>query len=73
MHQDFPRPLGLARGPASRPCIQCGSLFPSREPSHRVCQGCQHRFARLRLLTRFDLRFTLPSRGRWVEGCSASG
>jgi hypothetical protein len=73
MHQDIPRPLMPPQGPASRSCIQCGSLFPSREPSHRVCQGCQLRFTRLRLLTRFDPRFALPSRGRWVEGRSASG
>jgi len=73
MHQGFPSPLMLARGPASRACIQCGSLFPSREPSHRICQGCQHQFARLRHLTRFDPRFTQHSRGRWVEGRSALG
>ena len=73
MHPGFSTPLMLSRGPASRPCIQCGSLFPSREPSHRICQGCQHQFARLRHLTRFDPRFTQHSRGRWVEGRSASG
>jgi hypothetical protein len=73
MHQGFSNPLMLARGPAIRTCIQCGSLFPSREPSHRICQDCQHHFARLRHLTRFDPRFIQPSRGRWVEGRSASG
>jgi len=73
MHPGFSSPLMLSRGLASRPCIQCGSLFPSREPSHRICRDCQHLFARLRHLTRFDPRFIQPSHGRWVEVRSASG
>jgi len=72
MHQEgVPRPVKRVRGPAGRHCIQCGSLFPSREVSHRVCQACYQRFARLRLLTRFDPWLTQPSHGRWVEGRSA--
>ena len=74
MHQEgLPRPLKRARGPAGRHCIQCGSLFASREVSHRVCQACHHQFTRLRLLTRFDPWLTQPSHGRWVEGRSALG
>ena len=73
MHQGFPRPLRLQHGPINRACIQCGGSFPSREVTHRICQACHHRFARLRLLTRFDPWLTHPSRGRLVEGCSASG
>lgn len=72
MHQEgLPRTLKGVRGPAGRHCIQCGSLFASREVSHRVCQVCNRRFTQLRLLTRFDPWLTQPSHGRWVEGRSA--
>ncbi len=73
MHPGSPRVLRLKRGPTNRACVQCGLTFPSREPSHRVCQACHHQFTRLRLLTQFDPWLTQPSRGRWVEGRSALG
>ncbi len=71
-----PNPLpfrSLKRGTARRPCICCGDLFPSRDPSHRVCQACEPRHTRLRFLTRFDPRLTYPDRGRHVESCPAGG
>lgn len=64
------RSLSLKRGSANRPCICCGNIFPSREPSHRVCQACQPRQALFRLFTRFDPWLTHPDRGRHVESCS---
>jgi hypothetical protein len=70
MREGSLRPLKLVRGPTGRACIQCGSLFSSREVSHRVCQACRHRFGSLRLVTRFDPWLSQPSRGRWVEGYS---
>ncbi len=73
MHPDtLPSPRST-RGAAHRPCIQCGRIFPSREPSHRVCPVCQPGLAVLRPLTRFDPWLAYPDRGRRVESCSAGG
>lgn len=73
MHPGTLRPSRPTLGPAHRSCIQCGRIFPSREPSHRVCQACQPGLAVLRPLTSFDPWLAHPDRGRRVESCPAGG
>jgi hypothetical protein len=67
------RPLSLTRGSANRPCICCGKIFPSREPSHRVCQACRPQHTLLRLFTRCDPWLTHPDRGHRVESYPTGG
>jgi hypothetical protein len=65
--------LSFKRGPADRSCICCGNIFPSREPSHRVCQACRPQHTLLRLFTHCDPWLMHPDRGHHVESCPTAG